>query len=296
MDKIRALTIFRRIVELGSFQAAANDLNVSRATVSKNMNELEETVNTPLINRTTRQLSVTEAGQAYYREVCSALDTILHAEQTLFFNHEQTTGKLKVAAPLSLSIVLINKLICEFSEHYPSVSIEVFMDDEQKDLISQGVDVSIRGSGSLSDSSLKSRKLLRLKRVLCASPEYLESSPDICHPFDITSHQCLLYSLASSNKWLFSRGDTSEELEPLASKYIVNNSLAIVKACQLGKGIAMVPRIYVESLLETGRLIELLPDWTPEVHYLYAVYPNSRANSKLVRHFIDFLVKRLESL
>lgn len=296
MDKIRALTVFRRIVELGSFQAAANDLKLSKAAVTKNMNELELALNTPLINRTTRKLFVTEAGLEYYREVCLALDTISNAEQTLSFNQQHIAGKLKIGAPLSLSIVLINELICEFSDHYPSVSIEVVMDDEQIDLISQGADVSIRGSSTLSDSSLRSRKLLRLKRVLCAAPEYLESSPPVLSPTDIKSHKSLVYSLASTNKWRLSRGDESEDVEPVASNYIVNNSLALVQACKFGKGIALTPYIYVKSLLENGELIELLPDWSPEEHSLYAVYPSSRANSQLVRSFIDFLVDRLERI
>ncbi|WP_417561527.1 LysR family transcriptional regulator [Marinomonas sp.] len=293
MDKVRALTVFRRIVELGSFQAAASDLKLSKAAVTKNMNELEVFLDTPLINRTTRKLFVTEAGLEYYKEVCLALDTISNAEQSLFFNRDHIVGKLKIGAPLSLSLVLLNELICEFSELYPSVAIEVIMDDQQQDLIAQGADVAIRGSGTLTDSTLRSRKLLKLKRVLCASPKYIQSHAPILSPLDVKSHQCLIYSLATVNKWKFSRGYETEEVELENSHYMVNNSLALVKACQLGKGIILTPDIYVKSMLKDGRLIEILPDWSPEEHSLYAVYPSSRAKSKLVRSFIDFLVERL---
>ncbi|WP_375748104.1 LysR family transcriptional regulator [Vibrio sp. HN007] len=293
MDKIRALTVFRRIVELGSFQAAATDLKLSKAAVTKNINELEISLDTPLINRTTRKLVVTESGLDFYREVCVALDTINNAEQTLFFNRGHIAGKLKIGCPVSLGIEVINRLICEFSDVYPNVSIEILMDDRHLDLISQGVDVAIRGTGALADSSLKSRKLNEIKRTLCASQTYLDAFPPILSPLDLKSHQCLGYSLSSSNTWRFDRGGEVEEVDVTFSHFTVNNSLALVEAATLSKGVILTPYTYVKSKLDSGELVEILPDWLPKHHYLYAVYPSSRAHSKLVRSFIDFLIERI---
>ena len=294
MDKIRALNVFKRIVELGSFQAAAKDLKLSKAAITKNMSELEMSLDTPLINRTTRKLFVTQTGLEYYREVCLALDTLNNAEQTLFFNRNHTAGKIKIGAPVSLGIEFLNKLICDFSSSFPSVSIEIVMSDNYEDLIARGIDITIRGGGVLADSSLKSRKLCGLRRVLCASPHYIESNPILLNPQDLNTHNCLFYSLSSSRKWRFRRGIEVVELELSPSNYSVNNSLALVQACVYGKGIILTPYIYVKSNLKSGELVELLPDWIPEEqHYLYAVYPSSRTNSKLVRSFIDFLIENL---
>lgn len=294
MDKIRALNVFKRIVELGSFQAAAKDLKLSKAAITKNMSELERALDTPLINRTTRKLFITQSGLEYYREVCLALDTLKNAEQTLFFNRNHTAGKLKVGMPLSLGIEFINKLICDFSTLFPSVSIEIVMSDKYEDLIANGIDVTIRGGGVLADSSFKSRQLCDLRRMLCASPNYVESHPQLLNPQDLKVHNCLSYSLASSRKWRFRRGQEIVELEISPSNYSVNNSLALVQACIYGKGIILTPYIYVKPKLKSGELVELLSDWIPEEqHYLYAVYPSSKTNSKLVRSFIDFLIENL---
>lgn len=293
MDKLRALTVFRRIVELGSFQAAAKDLRLSKAAVTKNINELEMALETPLINRTTRKLYVTEAGQDYYREVCFALDAINNAEQNLFATKDGISGKLKVGAPISLGIKLINRLIVDFSDLYPKISIEILMDDKHQDLISQGVDIAIRGGGTLTDSSLKSRRVSELKRTLCASPNYLNSSSPVLAPEDLKSHECLGYSLSSSTQWRFSRGNDVEIIDPSPSRFTVNNSLALVEIASHGKGIILTPDIYVREKIQKGDLVALLPDWRPEPHYLYAVYPSNRANANLVRYFIDFLVERL---
>ncbi|GAB3477106.1 LysR family transcriptional regulator [Marinomonas epiphytica] len=295
MDKLRALTVFRRVVELESFQGVAKDLKLSKAAITKNIAELESAMGVPLINRTTRQFSVTEAGQKYYREVCDALDTLDQAEQNLFFNKSSSLGKLKIGAPLSLGVTLINQLICAFSDAYPNIAIEVVMDDKQLDLVSQGVDVAIRAAGEMADSSLKSRKLADLTRTLCASPQYLAQTEAIHAPMDLLAHQCLGYSLSSSNTWCFSQGSEKAEVIPKMSNFTVNNSLALVQAACRHKGVLLTLDLYVDQQLNTGELVQVLPNWQAEPRALYAVYPSSRTHSKLVRHFIDFLLDQFAS-
>ena len=176
MDKLRAITVFRRVIELGSFKAAAEDMRLSKAAISKNINELEDYLKSPLINRTTRRMHITENGQRYYDHVRTILDELSHADLSIIESSHQLSGLIKVSVPMSIGIVKLNPAICEFMQLHPEISIEVMLNDHYVDLVEQGLDVAIRGGGALQNSSLKSRKLVDMKRVLCASPKYIEQA------------------------------------------------------------------------------------------------------------------------
>lgn len=293
MDKLRAIEVFRRVIELGSFSAAAEDLNLSKAAISKNINELEQHLKTALINRTTRKLHITDNGQIYYDQIKLVLDGLNAADLSLIESSEVLRGSIKISIPVTLGVLKINPIICKFMKLHPEVSIEVVMSDNYSDLIEQGIDIAIRGGGALKNSSLKSRKLQNIDRVLCASPEYLKHAPELKEPADLNEHNCLVYSLSSSNYWTFNQGDNNQAIELKPSNYVVNSGLGIKQAVISGLGVTLTPRMFVEEALRSGKLIELLENWKAESHTLYAVYPYHKEQSTKVRALIDFLVEQL---
>ena len=297
VDKIRALTVFRRVVELGSFTGAADDLNLSKAAISKNINELEEYLKSPLINRTTRKLHVTESGQLYYNQVCNILDNLESADLSVIESSNTLKGTLKISIPMSLGLLEINPIICEFMHDHPDLSIEVVMNDQYVDLIEEGIDVAIRGGAELSNSSLRSRKLIDMRRMLCASPNYLSRTSEIKQLADLMQHKFLIYSFSfSARSWLFRHEDETREITLPPSAYVVNNGLALKQAACSGHGILLLPDLFVKNEIESGELVEILPHWKADKHSLYAVYPFHKEQSQKIRTFIDYIVKHFESI
>lgn len=292
MDKLRAITVFRRVIELGSFKAAAEDMGLSKAAISKNINELEDYLKSPLINRTTRKMHITENGQVYYDHVRTILDELTHADLSIMESSPQIRGLIKVSMPMSLGLLQLNPAICEFMKLHPEISVEVIMNDQYVDLVEQGIDVAIRGGGDLKNSSLKSRKLLELNRILCASPEYLEKAKALTSPDDLCQQNCLIYSLSASPRhWVFHNKGQVKAIDLATGSYVVNNGLAIKQATLAGLGITLTPKLFVAKELESGELIQLLPSWEADKHALYAVYPYHKEQSQKVRKFIDFLIE-----
>lgn len=296
MDKIRALTVFRRVVELGSFVAAAEDLNLSKAAISKNINELESYLKSPLINRTTRNLHITDNGQLYYQQVCQVLDALNNADRSVIESSHTLKGTLKVSMPMSLGLIELNPIICEFMKLHPELSVEVIMSDEHLDLIEQGVDIAIRGGEELGNSTLRSRKLLDIRRVLCASPHYLESSAPFLSPSDVVNHRLLSYSLSSaSRRWTFNNGNQILDVAIPPCVYMVNSGLALTQAACAGLGVALLPDFFIEPQLASGELVEVTPEWQMEKHALYIVYPYHKEQSQKLRTFIDYVVESFQT-
>jgi len=292
MDKLRAITVFRRVIELGSFKAAAEDMGLSKAAISKNINELEDYLKSPLINRTTRKMHITENGQIYYNHVRNVLDELSNADLSIMESAHQLKGLVKVSMPMSAGLLQFNSAICEFMLLHPEISVEVIMSDQYVDLVGQGIDIAIRGGGELKNSSLKSRKILDMKRVLCASPRYLDNAEALTSPDDLVVQNCLIYSLSSSPRhWVFRNQNEIKAINLTSGSYIVNNSLALKQATLAGLGIMLIPEFFVKEELASGELIKLLPSWEADKHALFAVYPYHKEQSQKVRTLIDFLIE-----
>ena len=175
---------------------------------------------------------------------------------------------------------------------HPEISIEVIMSDHYVDLVEQGLDVAIRGGGELKNSSLKSRKLLDMKRALCASPNYIEQADELSSLDELNQHNCLIYSLSSSPRhWVFRKQDEKKTIDLLSGSYVVNNGLALKQAVIAGLGITLTPEIFIDKELKSGELVKLLPEWQAESHALYAIYPYHKEQLQKVRTFIDFLIE-----
>lgn len=292
MDRFTAITVFRRVIELNGFSAAARDLGVSNAAVSKIIKELEAELGAQLITRTTRSLSLTDTGRSYYERVTRLLDDMNEADEEVRSSSLTPRGQLRVSAPMSLGLLLLASHFARFAALYPELSVEVDFRDDYVDVVEGGFDLAIRG-GALQDSSLRARKLIELDRVLCASPEYLGQRPELTKPGDIKDHDCLIYSLSQSpNRWALQSGGHAETVQ-VCGRYRVNSSLAITSAAIEGLGLAFIPRLYVEKALKDGQLVKVLPNWSGSPQALYGIYPGHRETSRKLRLFIDFLVEAL---
>lgn len=291
VDQLTALRVFRAVVERNGFAAAARQLGLSPPAVSKNIGELEAHLSTRLLNRTTRRLSLTEAGQQYYSQIARLLDELDQADRALGPMQSEPTGTLRVSAPMSLTLTQWAGAIPRFLERHPRLSLDLRLDDRRVDLVKEGYDVAIRGSDHLEDSTLVARKLMSLHHVLCASPAYFarHGVPDT--PEALRQHACVQFSLSGHAKlWRFSKADEQVDV-PVDGRYKVTSSLAVREALLAGFGLSLIPLVYVQNDIESGRLVTALDDWTTVQTHVYAVYPSRRHLDAKVRAFVDFLIE-----
>lgn len=296
MDRFTALTVFRHAVELGSFAATARHLRLSPAAVSKNVGELEAALGVRLLHRTTRRMSLTEAGELYYESVARVLDELDDAEGMLDAMQGETKGSLRVSAPMSLTLTCFASAIPTFLQRHPELSLDLRLDDRRVNLVEEGFDVAIRGTEQLEDSSLVARKVMTLAHVVCGAPDYLERRGTPTHPKQLREHECVGFSLAAhAREWSFSKRGR-EYRQPVRGRYQVSSSLAVREALCAGLGLGMIPEVYVREDLAAGRLRTVLGEWTPCSATVYAVYPSKRYLVPKVRAFVDFLVAELAGL
>ncbi len=293
MDKLTALTVFRVVCQLGSFSGAARKLRLSNAAVSKNVRELEDELGARLLERTTRRVRMTEAGEAYLRRASAILDELSALDADTKDHGRAPRGTLRISAPMSLGVAQLAPVVGAFSAAYPELHVELEMNDRYVDLVGEGFDVALRG-GKLTDSSLVALRLSAIERVLCASPAYLRQHGRPRRPEELTQHRCLLYSLAQSpHRWTLTRGSRRVRLE-IQGPLRVNSSLALVGVARAGAGIALVPRVIADDALLAKQLEPVLPEWRAEPQALFAVYPRHHQVSQRVRLFVDFLAARFK--
>jgi DNA-binding transcriptional LysR family regulator len=296
MDKLIALNVFRRVVELESFSRAADALNLSNAAVSKNVQELEKELGTQLIHRTTRRLNLTEAGRLYFQRVSSILDELERVEETVSDLSVKPQGLLCVTAPMSLGLTHVATAIYQFQSIYPEMRIELILNDRYVDLIEEGFDVGIRGGGLVNDTSLVTHRIGDIQRVVCASPAYLKLYGEPKSPEDLKQHHCVIYTLARSpHEWSFWRGHETVSVH-VDGSLKVNNSLAASQAAVAGLGLIFLPMFTVLDGLERGMLKTVLKEWSTEPLTLYAIYPRHRQHSRKLQVFIDFISEALASI
>ncbi|WP_454675399.1 LysR family transcriptional regulator [Achromobacter pestifer] len=293
MDHLTALKVFRQVVEQGGFAPAARQLSLSPAAVSKNIAELERHVAARLLNRTTRRMSLTEAGTRYYEQVARILDDLQEAEQSLGPMQSEPSGILRVSAPMSLSLLRICPAIPAFLERYPRVSLDLNLEDRRVDIVKEGFDLAIRGTDRLEDSSLVARQLMMLDHVLCGAPAYFRRAGVPTSPEAVRGMECVQFTLSGhADEWVFTQAGQTQRV-PVKGRYKVSSSLAVRDALRAGFGVSLVPRVYVQDDLASGALQAVLPDWVPVETYVYAVYPSRRHMVAKVRAFVDFLLEEL---
>jgi DNA-binding transcriptional LysR family regulator len=289
MQNLTDIAIFVKVVELASFTAAAEALGMSQPVVSKSVTRLEEKLGARLLNRTTRRLSLTEAGSELYGRSVRALAEIENAELEVARFQTEPRGMLRVSAPMSFSILHLGPVIQDFLARFPGVTLELNLDDRQVDLVDEGLDVAIR-IGRLQDSNLIARKIAPCRQVLCASPAYLARRGEPERPEDLLEHSCILYSLVSTpREWRLVGADGELHAVPINGALQSNNGLVNRAAALAGGGIVLLPTFYLGEQLRSGELKPVLCKFKPQEIAVYAVYPERRNLMPKVRAFVDFL-------
>ena len=294
MDRLSAMEVFTNVVEFEGFSAAASHLGISRASVSKQVIQLEESLGARLLNRTTRRVSVTEVGEAYYERCKRVLAEVEEADLLVEQLHSEPRGTLKVSAPMSFGVAHLGPAVSDFLSEYRELSISLTLNDRFTDLIEEGFDIAIRIAQS-ADSSLIARRLSGVRCVMTATPEYLERKGVPTKPQDLSGHQCLSYSyLASGLEWsIFGpNGATSVKVSgPLKT----NNGEVLLQAARQNLGVAFLPNFLVREDIQAGVLVPVLEQYRLPELSIYAVSPPNRFPARKVQAFIAFLAERFET-
>ena len=293
MDNFTAMAVFTRVVEANSFTEAARRLGMSKAAVSKQVSKLEERLGARLLNRTTRRLSLTEVGAAFYERSARIVAEVEEAELTVSRLNATPRGTLKIDVPVNFGMQYLAPLLPPFMQQHPELRVDMAFNDRFVDLIEEGCDLAVR-IGQLSDSSLVARKLAETKSVICAAPSYWQRRGRPQDPSDLAEHDCFAYSyLATGSEWPL-RGPGGEVAVRVSGSLTANNGDVLRQAAVGGLGVVAMPVFIVCDDLRAGRLEPVLRDWEPPTRGIYAVYPHNRHLSAKVRAFIDHLVAALD--
>ncbi|MBD9536640.1 LysR family transcriptional regulator [Stenotrophomonas sp. STM01] len=289
VDSFNLMRAFRRIVERGGMARAAEDLGMSAAGLSKQLRTLEAHLGVVLLQRTTRRMSLTDTGQAYYLECCRLLDELDALERGIARQREEVSGRLRVNAPLSFALNTLSPLLPRFLARYPQVALDLVMEDRLVDAVGEGFDVSLRLRAVLEDSTLVARRLASVEQVLCAAPAYLQQHPAPTTAAQLRQHTLLAYSLSDSpGGWPLQGPDGPVTVNP-PTRVSANNSLLLRDLLVAGVGIGALPSFLAAPALAGGQLQQVLPDHRYPPRIVYAVYPTQRHLQPKVRAFIDFL-------
>jgi DNA-binding transcriptional LysR family regulator len=285
------MNAFARVVAAGSYAEAARRLELTRSAVSKAVTELEQLLGVRLLDRTTRKVTATEAGRAYYERVTGILADVESTESAVSRLHEEPKGLLKINAPMSFGTLYLGPAIAEFMVAYPELRIELLLNDRFIDPIEEGVDVTVR-IGALPDSSLIARRLAPARRVLAASPAYLKKHGTPRTPEELTQHRALTFgNMQAVQRWDMSRGGETFSV-PVTSCLCSNNGDVLRAVALNGNGILLLPTFLVGPDIAAGKLKIVLPDYEPAGLGIYALYAPNRYLAAKTRVFIDFLAQR----
>ena len=292
MNEFAVIPVFIAVVENGGFTAASRTLGVSKSAVSKRINQLENHLGVLLLQRTTRKLSLTEAGERYYEHAAQALSAAGKAEDAVTELQGEPQGKLKISSPMSFGRLHVAPMVPKLIQRNPKLQIELVMDDRSTDLVADGFDVAIRShSGNMPDSTLIARKLAPMHQVLCASPSYIDRYGLPITPSELCNRNCILFSHSSdSNEWTLNNGGNSEVVS-VSGNYRVNNSEAILEALKEGVGIGRIPTFIAGPDLNAGNLVRVLDSYHIPAHTFYAVFPERKYLPAKVRAFVDFSIE-----
>ncbi len=286
MNKLLSLNAFRYVVELGSFTAAAKQLQVSPAMVSKYLAALEQDLGIRLLTRSTRSVRLTEQGEHYYQDITPLLDELQAADLKAGAGSISASGELRLTAQVDLGEQLLPPLIAEFQQRYPEVSVSLDLSDRPVDLYSENYDLALR-VGKVKSPDLVVRKLTSAEFLLCASPQYLIEASPLDHPRDLANHNCLLNPhIHNAHIWGFNvEGKILRQ--NVSSKLSINRAQALRQAEINHQGVVFLPRLIVEDALEQGLLVEKLQQYIVPTLDVFLVYPERRYLPAKVRCFID---------
>ena len=289
MDTLELMRTYVAVVKQQSFTSAGRTLGKSKALVSKHIGELEDRLGVRLLNRTTRRVSVTEIGRAYYDRAAALLGDFETLEDSVKSVSGLPRGMLKITAPQSLGELELMELVSAFRAKFPEIGVDIFLSDRIVDLVGEGFDIALRISEA-ADSALIARKLCDMRVLVCAAPDYLKTHPTPKSPEDLAGHTVIAdTNFQGRDVWRFSRGGERMPVR-ITGAISVNSAVAVRHALRAGLGLGICPEFVVARDIREGRLVELLADYQDLTLTVHLVYPHRLYLSAKVRAFIDFAV------
>jgi len=292
MDKFESIRAFTQVVVSGGFAAAARDMGLSRSAVNKLVIGLENELGVQLLHRSTRVVTPTETGLAFYERCLEILASLEEAERSVTQLHGEPRGRLRVNAPMSFGTMHLAPALADFLVQYPDLQVQLTLNDRFIDPIEEGFDVTVRIAEPQQTASLIVHSLAPAQRVLCAAPTYLETHGTPSHPNELHHHSCLHYGqLAVENQWTLMGGD-GEYTISVNGVLCSNNGEVLRDAAVRGLGITLLPRFLVGEELQRSTLQLVLPDYHPPELSIYVIYPVNRHLSTKIRLLVDFFQER----
>jgi DNA-binding transcriptional LysR family regulator len=292
MDKFEQMRAFTQVIVSGGFAAAARQMGLSRSTVNKLVIALENDLGVQLLHRSTRVVSPTETGLAFYERCVEILSSLDEAERSVTQLHAEPKGHLRVNAPMTFGTMYLAPALADFLMHYPELQLQLTLNDRFIDPIEEGFDVTVRIAEPQPMSSLLVQPLAPAPRVLCAAPTYLAKQGTPMHPMDLRVHSCLHYGqIASENQWTLIGAESTHTIL-VQGALCSNNGEVLREAAIKGLGIALLPQFIVESALQDGRLKLVLPEYRLTELSIEVLYPVNRHLSTKIRLLVDFLRER----
>ncbi|MDD1780532.1 LysR family transcriptional regulator [Enterovibrio sp. ZSDZ35] len=288
------MIIFTEVVKYGSFTKAADKTGHSTSYISKEINKLEERLGVRLLHRTTRSLNLTPEGELYVEQCRQIVQDAAQLESAMLGHQSTPKGHLKISCPTSFGLITLAPLISRFSDKYPNVTLDVELNDRKVDLVAEGIDIAIRATQSLEDSSLICRKFMTSEGVTVASPAYLTTHGSPSHPSELTKHRVISYSnLPNFNTWRYAE-KSGEPIDVDVESFMTSNSSQLILSlCLEGRGIIRTPRFNMRDELASGKLVELFTDYPKMPIEIFLVYPSRKHMSSKVRSFIDVVIEEL---
>ncbi|WP_462152248.1 LysR family transcriptional regulator [Pseudoalteromonas xiamenensis] len=283
MDRLGAMEIFIRLSELGSFTAVAEEANLSKSKISKEISKLEEYVGARLLHRSTRHLQLTSLGMIYLKRCKSILREVEEAHSDIQLIQKRPAGKLKISLPMALGLTELSPIFTEFMRLYPHIELEVFLSDESIDLIEQGFDVGFRAASATFDSNYVGKKLTQFNYHVVASPEYLSAHAPILVPEDLERHNCFVYRyFRKKNVWPVGQGVA------VNGSLKANSTIFMLDLVRAGHGIGFFPDFVCQKAIDDGEIVSILSEHNTAKLTLYAMYPARHHVPTSLRHFLDF--------
>lgn len=292
MSQLVETETFVAVVQEGSFAAAGERLGISSSYASKLVSRLEDRLGVRLLQRSTRKLTLTEAGERYHGTSAEGLELLSLAERDLLESQNKVRGRLRVSFPTNLGLTWLAAWLGDFACQNPKLELDVVYLDRPVDLVGEGFDLAVR-AGVLPDSSLMARRLANAERMLVASPEYLARAGTPAKPEQLAEHTCVIYSGSPTpDRWTMEAGERRRTVK-VSGPMQANSGAALLQAVARGLGIAWLPNFHTAPELATGRVVRVLPEWGFRVP-IHALYPSKRHLPTKVRLFIDSLAEYLE--
>ena len=286
------LNLFINVVQAGSLTKASENLSIPMATISRRLTQLEESIGEHLLNRSTRSVSLTTLGQMYFDQCVNPLTECMMAVKHLNNSHYQLSGTIKVTAPINLTHQWLANCIFSFMQQYPDIKIDLMVTNRIVDLTALSIDIAIR-VGNLDDSNWVAKKLFLSKNILCASPKYLASNSLSLHPVDLKNHRLICSN--HSNEWTLKNINTQElYVTDITSHFVVDDTQLIINAAKQDLGICFVPERFVESDIENGKLIRILPEWIGIPRPVYVMVRDRNYIPNRVKIFKEYIEQYLK--